>query len=444
MHPGPALSSLFWLLPAVATSAGSVPQTFPWHSDAVIRTQVVNSLADTGPGSLREAILQANALPGPDLIRFASDGDLFRQPQTIVLNSPLPEIRDALVIDGYIDDMLWQASGVTLDGQTRYRILSVAPGIHARISYLTLTRGSADKGGALFNAGISVLSGVLLDNNRASDNGGALYNAGSLFLINSTLHGNSAHRAGGALYHAGTALTVTHSTFDDNAAPQGGAIYSTGPALMNNSIVANSRSPLDCLAEVDFAAQSRANIIEKSSGCTGIFSREDPGLGKLGRYNGPTRTIPINSRSPAFNRADNAASLDEAGQPLTWDQRGNGDPRFAVGIADIGAFEVQPQVLFEVDTRSDEDIRGCTRSKNDCSLRGALTLLNQSRRHQVLKFDQEVFRQGVDIHFRAPLPPVTRDLTIDASEVGTVRLGGNHALRANPGIVLETINVRLQ
>lgn len=52
---------------------------------------------DAGPGSLREAILAANANPGPDRIEFNISGAGVR---TISLLSPLPEINDTLELDG--------------------------------------------------------------------------------------------------------------------------------------------------------------------------------------------------------------------------------------------------------------------------------------------------------------------------------------------------------
>ena len=51
---------------------------------------------DSGPGSLRQAILDANALPGLDMIQFS----LEVPPFTISLLSPLPAITDPVIIDG--------------------------------------------------------------------------------------------------------------------------------------------------------------------------------------------------------------------------------------------------------------------------------------------------------------------------------------------------------
>jgi hypothetical protein len=68
-------------------------------------TFTVTTTADAGAGSLRQAILDANAAPndpieGPDLIRF----NLGTGVHTITPLSPLPSITDAVDLDGSTDD----------------------------------------------------------------------------------------------------------------------------------------------------------------------------------------------------------------------------------------------------------------------------------------------------------------------------------------------------
>src|SRR5260370_17654962 len=58
-------------------------------------TFVVTNTADSGPGSLRQAILDANTKPGPDVIAFRIGSGM----QTISPLSPLPFVTDALLID---------------------------------------------------------------------------------------------------------------------------------------------------------------------------------------------------------------------------------------------------------------------------------------------------------------------------------------------------------
>ncbi|MDW8308412.1 MAG: hypothetical protein RMK20_03465, partial [Verrucomicrobiales bacterium] len=61
-------------------------------------TFTVTTTNDSGPGSLREAILQANANAGQDTIAFDLPGAGVRVIRPL---SPLPQITDSVVLDGY-------------------------------------------------------------------------------------------------------------------------------------------------------------------------------------------------------------------------------------------------------------------------------------------------------------------------------------------------------
>src|SRR5215471_10788068 len=61
-------------------------------------TFTVTNTNDSGPGSLRQAILDANANPGTDTIAFNIPGTGVH---TIVLSAPMDGITDPVLIDGY-------------------------------------------------------------------------------------------------------------------------------------------------------------------------------------------------------------------------------------------------------------------------------------------------------------------------------------------------------
>src|SRR5215204_5798554 len=92
------------------------------------------NLADSGPGSLRQAISDANDNPGADLIRFAPaarDG-------TITLTSGQLSITDDLVLDGPGVDRL------TVSGDDASRVFSVSgSATDAEIRDLTIANGRA-------------------------------------------------------------------------------------------------------------------------------------------------------------------------------------------------------------------------------------------------------------------------------------------------------------
>jgi parallel beta-helix repeat protein len=96
----------------VSTESGSTGNFT--HADASIGGPlVVTNTNDSGPGSLRQAILDANAMEGSDTISFDIPG---AGAQTIQLLSPLPDITDQLVLDGTTQPGYDGAPRVAIDG----------------------------------------------------------------------------------------------------------------------------------------------------------------------------------------------------------------------------------------------------------------------------------------------------------------------------------------
>jgi hypothetical protein len=409
---------------------------------AVIR---VTSAADDGEGSLRQALLRANASAGPETIRFDPEG--FASPRRIELASALPEIAGELVIDGYIERRLWQASGATLSGEGKLPVLRVAPGARVTLRHLTIAEGRARDGAGIENRGELVLESLTFAGNVALRDGGALLNRrGSVWLVNSTLVGNRAGRGGGAVSNEGGRLTVTNCTLAGNAAGRGAGLLSSGDLLLRNSILADSGGGEDCLATGGLDARSTHNLIESGRGCGEPISTADPLLGALGRYNGPTATLALESGSPAINLGDNDSARDARDEPLRWDQRGNGDPRFVAGFTDLGAFEYQALPVLVVDTAEDNGLRACTRAgAQDCPLRGAIELANAKPGPDVIRFDPRVFSEPVRLRFARDLPEVTGELALDARGTGGVSLAEPRgALRAAPEARLTLHEVSLE
>lgn len=404
----------------------------------------VTNTRDAGPGSLRQAMLDANRDPGPGRIRFDSVDGPFAEPQTITLRSELPAISDDLEIDGYIEDRLWMPTGVTIDGAGKFSVFRVAEGILARLRYLTVAHGQAVEGGALASAGNTQVEGVMFFANQ-SDTGGAVAQLGGKFwLINSTLLDNRARRSGGGVAIISGDAVVTHCTLMGNGAPRGAGLHSTASLRMSNSIISNSADGEDCESSRPLDPRSTRNVIHRGEGCGKPFYAGNPLLGQPDYFNGPTRSIPLLGGSPAVNWADNAASIDPEGKPLVWDQRGNGDPRFAAGIADIGAFERQAVTVLEVDVREDIDVRGCSSASRDCSLRGAIAIANASSRDNAITFRPGILGPTSTLELAGPLPQIAKNLSLSAGKDQSVRIIGSKGWIARaPGVELEVRGVVL-
>lgn len=87
---------------------------------------LVTTTSDTGAGSLRQAILDANDNPGVDQVNFAISGTGVR---TISPASPLPPLTEAAVIDGttqsgYVNRPLIEINGVSAGANAGLRLLS--------------------------------------------------------------------------------------------------------------------------------------------------------------------------------------------------------------------------------------------------------------------------------------------------------------------------------
>lgn len=408
---------------------------------------VVTTTGDAGKGSLRQALLDANKHNGPDTIVF--DRKVFAEPRTIALKSPLPDLSGELTVDGYIEDRLWLSSGAVVSGGGKHRVFRVREGARVSIRSLTVADGAAPEGGGILNEGTLVVAGAAFLENVARGSGGGIVNrGGTLTVINSTFTGNRAGEDGGGLAGLGGSVTVTNCTFSGNEGKRGGGLYADGELALRNTILADSAGGLDCVAKGLAAPVTTRNIIEASEGCGIPITSADPKLGSLGYYNGPTKIFPLGGGSPAINLGDNASAVDAEGQPLVWDQRGNGDPRFVAGFTDIGSFEHQAFPRLTVDTLDDNDLRACTAGgAADCPLRGALELANATQKPDMITFDPKVFDVPRTIALKRPLPAVTAAVVLDAEKTpGVVVEGpaGTTNLEVAPGASLGLRGVELR
>jgi hypothetical protein len=232
---------------------------------------LVTSLADSGPGSLRQAVLDANAAAGADEVSFAPG-----LTGTITLTSGEILITDPLVVHGP------GAGALTVSGNDHSRIFhvenfAVAAPIDVTLSGLTLTRGFATflpntAGGAVFadSENLTILDSVISDSRsgfeieppelgcggnvgffgtgggtlRIADStltggvtggggpsGGNLcmFQGGKLVLERSTLSGGTADQGGGLFVDSLTeASTISFSTISGNQANEsGGGVFSS-------------------------------------------------------------------------------------------------------------------------------------------------------------------------------------------------------------------------
>ena len=331
-------------------------------------TITVSNINDSGAGSLRQALADAN---DGDTINFNSS----LNGQTITLASGELPVNMSITITGP------GANRLAVDANHASRVFYIASGKDVIISGLTITNGSAPPsnyygGGGIYNdnATLTLSNCTVRGNSTSPDsfgNGGGIFNDASLgsaalTVSNCTISGNSAvpGQGGGITNYAG-ALTITNSTLSGNTAQDGGGInnYLNANATVTNSTLSgNTAAPgygaglsntgtLKIGNTILNAGPSGVNIYNLGFGTvislgynlssdngggyltvTGDQINTDPMLGPLQDNGGPTFThLP----------APNSLAIDAGDPTPAMDQRGPAFLRIVNGRIDIGAVEAQ-------------------------------------------------------------------------------------------------------
>jgi hypothetical protein len=276
-------------------------------------TITVTNTNDTDPGSLRQALADAN---DGDTITFTVTG-------TIGLTSGELLVDKSVTISGP------GTANLAVDGNANSRVFHIGSGKTVSISGLTITDGngaSGNGGGGILNDHATLaIDNCAVQNSFALDYnyGGGVYNDGSagsatLTILNSAITSNHAYSAGGGIYNdasnGGSAtLTITNSSVSDNNAAfinkgfsggEGGGIYNGGGTVMitNSSVNGNSAglddpSPLSYGGGIsNYGTLTITNSTINSNQC---------GLAGGGIYS-PNGTLTITSSTVSNNAADGA------------------------------------------------------------------------------------------------------------------------------------------
>jgi hypothetical protein len=211
----------------------------------------VANTADAGPGSLRQAVLSANAAVGADTIDF--DPAVFASPQTITLTTGQLRITDTVAVTGPGAGLL------TVDaGKAGFRVLEVNTAGSVAVAGMTITGGRvAGRGGGILvsrsGPGGLALTDVTLTGNEtlgSAYDGGAIdmqqypSSISELLLERCTLANNIAAGDGGAVcfstsYDTGIdKLTIRDSAIYGNvAANTGGAVWFLGGNSPSSAVI---------------------------------------------------------------------------------------------------------------------------------------------------------------------------------------------------------------
>jgi parallel beta-helix repeat protein len=295
----------------------------------------VTNLNDTGAGSLREALDEANTDSDLDRILFKS-----KLSGTIHLTAPLAFVFYPVNIVGP------GARKVSVDaGNYRHFIInSSADG--TTISGLTLTGGNTgDEGGAISSFGDLTLSNTTVSGNTADAGGGGIHATfdSDLVIRSSTISGNiggtgGGDYGGGILVNDGAALSLIDSTVSGNSAGEdGGGIYITGGAdseIRNSTITANTAVEDDAggVWAFDSPTSLRGTIVagnEAGNGTHDLVSVNDPFTSAFSLIGDTTQSV---VSPPIVDEGGNLFDVDPNLKPL----KNNGGP------TDTHAFKKSP------------------------------------------------------------------------------------------------------
>ncbi|MBX7219545.1 MAG: hypothetical protein K1Y36_06340 [Blastocatellia bacterium] len=293
----------------------------------------INPAVGAGTGTLRQAIIDANANSGSDVI------DASGITGTISLQATLPTIAQPLTVNGPTVGTL----AVTRGTAASFGIFTIGSNASTTLNRLVITNGSASQGagvnsgvgsdltlnqctlsghvgsshhGALQFAGgvgrtltidsctiasntsigaaigtndaggeIVILRNSTFNNNTSTSFNGGAYDPGpnlTLTITNCTFSGNTSAAMGGALRFQSTfsgTATLTNCTITGNRAHlAGGGLSRAGTGVLiltNTNVAGNFRNPAPSLTAddvdgVSFASTSANNLIGVNTGLTGI------------------------------------------------------------------------------------------------------------------------------------------------------------------------------
>jgi len=236
-----------WVLERTTGMAARAPIFAPQAREefqGLLATFTVSNTADSGSGSLRQAVLDANAAAGADIV------DATGVTGVITLTSGQIDISDDVTINGP------GAENLTVSGNDDSRIFDIdSAAANVTIDALTLTDGNSggQNGGAIYsnvsnrltvqNAVITGNStGIIINRSNRGDDyaasgGGISQNEGELVISNTTISNNQAGYDGGGVHfysdNTDDLLQVTGSTISGNIAC---VTTSPGPYYGNDCI----------------------------------------------------------------------------------------------------------------------------------------------------------------------------------------------------------------
>ncbi|EIJ41748.1 hypothetical protein BegalDRAFT_0838 [Beggiatoa alba B18LD] len=272
-------------------------------------TYTVTTLEDSGTGSLRQAILDANANPTDDEIVFAVNG-IISLTSTLSINN-----NGSLTIIGN------GAENTIISGSDTVRVFLVNAGTKAKITRLNITHGMTSLGAGIALSGQLILEDCIISNNTAEYGAGitAFYSDNSappiaLTITRCLLTQNQSMNWGGAIMMlvnaspfdpAKITANIVDSTISENTSGEGGGIYSQSSTLTltNTDVIHNIAKNGGGISTNGSIVKIEQSTIDKNQAIATPEQFKTTGQGSGGGISAVASTITLTNSSLNGNTA---------------------------------------------------------------------------------------------------------------------------------------------
>jgi hypothetical protein len=274
-------------------------------------TFTVTKLNDSGPGSLRQALADADNHAGPDSIVFHLSAPPLHAENIITLTTGELTSKGNVTITGP------GAGKLVIDGNNNSRVFHFDDGnantdSPATISGLSIVHGFAPVGGGIFSLESVTLKNVIVSGNVATvAEGGGVFLAGNAtkaVIENSLVTGNSA-TAGGAsgggvcLANGPSSIAVSNTVVAGNTASWGAGIdlFGLTSVAISKTVITGNTAVVDGGGVYASLGASATGMTINGSTVTGNSARSGGGLLVKDLNTSPTSKIAISTTTITGN-----------------------------------------------------------------------------------------------------------------------------------------------
>jgi predicted outer membrane repeat protein len=196
---------------------------------AFCKTITVTSSADSGAGTLRQAVIDADI---GDVIVFADNVT------TIYFAAAINLDKNITINRNETNNTIFQDAAVWTDNTNKKRFFEILENAELTLNHLTLKDHIGNcSGGAILNRGNLILNNCTFSNNRAYDTAGAILSQGPLVAKNCIFNNNVGPKAGGGAINCNDVYLESCIFKDNTSGGNSGALYIGNSAYLQTATI---------------------------------------------------------------------------------------------------------------------------------------------------------------------------------------------------------------